>query len=106
MAYTSIYAVDAPKRAEVDAEPGSLLIEFGTSWCGHCLRAQPFIELALSGYPELRFLKFEDGPGRLLGRSFRVKQWPTLILMRNGQEVGRIVRPDSDREICELIAAG
>jgi hypothetical protein len=30
--------------------------------------------------------------------------WPTLILMRGGQEVGRVVRPGSAREIGELLA--
>jgi thioredoxin 1 len=28
-----------------------------------------------------------------LGRSYRVKLWPTLVLLRDGQEVGRLVRP-------------
>ena len=36
---------------------------------------------ALNEYPALRHLKVEDGPGRPLGRSFRVKLWPTLIFM-------------------------
>jgi thioredoxin 1 len=37
--------------------------------------------------------KVEDGPGRPLGRSFRVKLWPTMIFLRDGQEVARLVRP-------------
>jgi thiol-disulfide isomerase/thioredoxin len=28
--------IEAPSRAEVDALTGLTLIEFGTSWCGHC----------------------------------------------------------------------
>ncbi|WP_256659840.1 thioredoxin family protein, partial [Pseudomonas sp. LS-2] len=35
----------------------------------------------------------EDGSGRRLGRSFGVKLWPTLVFMRDGQEVARLVRP-------------
>jgi thioredoxin 1 len=41
----------------------------------------------------VRHIKIEDGPGRQPGRSFRVKLWPTLIFMRNGTEVDRLVRP-------------
>jgi thioredoxin 1 len=80
-----------------------LVIEFGTSWCGHCMAAQPLIESAMADYPALRHLKVEDGPGRPLGRSFRVKLWPTLIFMVGGQEVARLVRPASAGEISSAL---
>ena len=105
MAYIANYSEVAPDRAEIDALPGSTLIEFGVDWCPHCQAAQSFIEAALQACPDLRFLKLEDGPGRRLGRSFRVKLWPTLILMRDGQEIGRVVRPASTPEISELLSS-
>jgi thioredoxin 1 len=86
-------------RAEVDSLAEPVVIEFGTSWCGHCMAAQPLIESAMADFPALRHLKVEDGPGRPLGRSFRVKLWPTLIFMAGGQEVARLVRPASTGEI-------
>jgi thioredoxin 1 len=89
------YATVAPTRAEVDALPGLTVVEFGTDWCGFCKAAQPLIAEALAGGPPLRHLKIEDGSGRPLGRSFRIKLWPTLVFMRDGQEVGRLVRPAS-----------
>ncbi len=83
-----------PTRAEVDAFEGDTLLEFGTSWCGHCRAAQPLIAAcAIQTTQRLRHLKVEDGPGQPLGRSFRVKLWPTLVLMRNGAEIARVVRP-------------
>ncbi len=82
-----------PARAEVDALPGATLLEFGTSWCGHCIAAQPLIAEALKSHPGLRHIKVEDGSGRPLGRSYRVKLWPTLIFLRDGQEQERLVRP-------------
>jgi len=33
---------------------------------------------ALSQHAQWRHIRVEDGPGRALGRSFRVKLWPTL----------------------------
>jgi thioredoxin 1 len=47
----------------------------------------------------------EDGKGKPLGRSFRVKLWPTLVLIQKGREVGRVVRPNSEADI-EAIFAG
>ena len=44
-------------------------------------------------------MKVEAGPGRRLGRSFGVKLWPTLVFMKDGQEVHRLVRPQGQQEI-------
>ena len=90
-------AIEAPSLAEVQALPGLVLLEFGTEWCGHCRAAQPLIAQALASHSDTEMacqhLKIEDGPGRALGRHYRVKLWPTLVVLRDGQEVGRLVRP-------------
>ncbi|MGB9494614.1 MAG: thioredoxin family protein [Azonexus sp.] len=97
------YETSQPLRADVDAIAEPVVIEFGTPWCGHCMAAQPLIETAFAEYPALRHIKVEDGPGRPLGRSFRVKLWPTLIFMAGGQEVARLVRPASAGEISDAL---
>ncbi len=89
------YAQKEPTRAEVDALAGATVIEFGTPWCGWCRAAQPLIAGALASHPEVRHIKVEDGPGQPLGRSFRVKLWPTLIFMKDGQEMARVTRPNN-----------
>lgn len=87
------YAALEPKRAEVDAFAGPTLLEFGSPWCGHCRRAQPLIAEAFAGHPGVRHLKIADASGRRLGRSFGVKLWPTLVFLKNGKEMARLVRP-------------
>ncbi|MEO7152923.1 MAG: thioredoxin family protein [Burkholderiaceae bacterium] len=94
-----------PSRASIDASAGRVMLEFGTGWCGHCRAAQPAIEAALAAHPGVRHLRVEDGPGRALGRSFRVKLWPTLVFLRDGQEVVRLVRPGTTQAIGEAIAS-
>lgn len=93
------YIAEAPTREEVDAIPGAVMLEFGTSWCGFCRRAQPLIAAALAQHAGVRHIKVEDGPGRPLGRSFRVKLWPTFVFMKGGQEVTRLTRPGDERAI-------
>lgn len=103
MAMITSYSEEAPSREEVDALPGATLVEFGTDWCGHCRAAQAPLQQALAAHPELRHIKVEDGPGRRLGRSFRVKLWPTLIFLRNGEEVERLVRPRDAESILQAM---
>lgn len=95
------YATTAPSREEVDALAGATVLEFGTNWCGWCRAAQPLIGAAFASYPDVRHIKVEDGPGRPLGRSFRVKLWPTLVFLKDGQEVARVTRPNSLDEVRE-----
>lgn len=84
---------DEPRRDEIDALSAPTMIEFGATWCGHCQAAQPLIAEALADFPAVDHLRIEDGPGRPLGRSFSVKRWPTLIFLKQGREVARLVRP-------------
>ena len=93
-----------PTRTDVEAMPGATVLEFGTSWCGICRAAQTLIRDALARHPGVRHVKVEDGPGRPLGRSFGVKLWPTLVFLRDGQEVARLVRPASQGEIEQALA--
>jgi thioredoxin 1 len=84
---------------EVEAMAGLVLLDFGTDWCGHCIAARAPLEVWLDGHEGIDHLRVEDGPGRRLGRAYRVKLWPTLVLLRDGREVARVVRP---RELHDL----
>lgn len=105
MTAASGYREEAPARETVDAMRGPLVIEFGTGWCGHCRAAQPVIASALAGHGAVEHLKIEDGKGRPLGRSFSVKLWPTLIVMRDGVELARVVRPTDAAALAEALRA-
>ena len=101
---SSEYINPGPSREEVDALPGAVLLEFGTGWCGYCQGAAPLIESALTEFPDVRHIKVEDGPGRKLGRSYRVKLWPTVIALKDGVEVGRVIRPTNSEEVRDALA--
>jgi thioredoxin 1 len=93
-----------PTQDAVAKLQGPAVLEFGANWCGYCKAAEPLIESAFAGRERVRHIKIEDGKGRPLGRSFRVKLWPTLIFLRDGVEVARVVRPTDASEVGEALA--
>ena len=105
MSYSAQHLAQEPTRAAVDALPGATVIEFGTPWCPHCLGAQPLMEQALGGRSDIAHIKVEDGAGKPLGRSYRIKLWPTLVVLKDGVEVARVVRPNDRASLDAALAA-
>lgn len=97
------YDSAASTRSAIDATPGALLLQFGVDWCGHCQAGEPAIVQAMRAHPQLAHLRIQDGAGRALGRSFKVKLWPTLVLMHQGQELARLVRPTQVEQVQEFL---
>jgi|SRR5690606_22291660 len=91
-------------REELDRMQGAVVVEFGAPWCPICQGARPLIDRALSERTDVRYFRIEDGKGRPLGRSFRVKLWPTLVVLRDGREVARVVRPTDAETVSRAFA--
>lgn len=93
-----------PSQLEIVEISGPLLLEFGANWCGHCQAAQTLIASALARNPAVRHIKIEDSKGHRLGRQFGVKLWPTLVFMKDGIEVTRLVRATDLKQILDAVA--
>lgn len=102
-AYTR-YDDRQPTRNEIERLEGPVLLEFGASWCGHCQAFGPKLARLLEGHPDVHHVKIEDGPGKRLGRSFRVTLWPTLVFMKDATVVKQVARPGLG-EVCEGLGA-
>lgn len=97
------YSRDAPTPEQIGEMTGNSILEFGAPWCGHCQAAQILVQEVLADKPKLPHIKIYDGKGQALGRAFRIKLWPTLILLRDGKEVARVVRPAQAEEVRSLL---
>lgn len=103
MPMTTVYMEKEPAREEVETWEDPTVIEFGSPWCGYCLSTQPILAAAMEKHPGVRHIKIADGRGHRLGRFFRVKLWPTLVFLDNGQEVTRLVRPSDTHSINQAL---
>ena len=110
MSFAPDYLETEPALADVQGTSGLVLLEFGAPDCGICHASQPVIRRAVAAATDnassLTHHKIHDGSGRPLGRAFGVKLWPTLVLLQNGQELGREVRPGNERVVAALLALG
>ena len=93
MPFDPQYHESTMSRAELERMPGPVLLEFGANWCGICSAFAPQLKALLEDYPTVTHVKVEDGRGKPLGRSFRVKLWPTFVFLRDGQVVQQMARP-------------
>ena len=104
MAMNEVYAAIEPARTEIEMLDGPTMLEFGSPWCGYCRAVQPLLASALADHPRVRHIKIADASGRRLGRSFKVKLWPTLVFLSNGREATRLVRPGDASAISAALA--
>lgn len=83
---------DRTFEAEVLQSQVPVLIDFTATWCGPCKALKPIIEkVAQSHAGRLKVLQLDiddspDTPSR-----FNIRGVPTVILVKNGQEVARNV---------------
>ena len=104
MTMNEVYAAIEPARDEIDRLEGPTMLEFGSPWCGYCRAAQPLLASAFADHPRVRHIKIADGSGRPLGRSFKVKLWPTLVFLSNDREIARLVRTGDASAIRRALA--
>ena len=103
MPFAAAFTDPAPAPVDLADRPGTVAVEFGVEWCPHCQAAQPFWRGARHERRDTPHIKIEDGQGRRRGRHFKVKLWPTLVVLRQGQEIGRVTRPQSAQEVEEQL---
>ena len=86
---------------------GLILVDFYADWCGPCRMLTPKLEkVATQVKGKAIIAKLDIDKAQKIASSFQVTSIPTLILFKNGKEVGRLVGLRDENMIKDFILSG
>jgi thioredoxin len=89
---TSIPMIDLAGFDAVAARPGVTVLEFTAAWCGPCKQIAPALAGLQAEYGEkIRVVAIDVDHEQVLAQRYDVRAMPTVVLLRDGREVGRSV---------------
>ncbi len=93
-----IEASEEEARRELRGGARPLLIDFHATWCGPCRWLEPVLEDLSGEFGErVTFLKVDVDQAEALAAEYRIASVPTVVLVRDGEEVGRSLGLEPDR---------
>lgn len=90
-------------ETEVLKAEGIVLVDFFADWCGPCKMLSPVIDQIAEEQSGIKVCKVNVDNEPELAMKYGVMSIPTLVVMKNGNEVNKSVGLVSKEEILDLI---
>ena len=88
----AIPTIDLPAFAALAKLPGITMIDFTARWCGPCKVMEPVLAALATEYAgRVRLAAVDVNDEPVLAEQYGVRSMPTLVVLRDGREVGRVI---------------
>ncbi len=75
----------------LDIDTGISAVKFGAMWCAPCKTLNPVMKKMVEEFPKVKLLSIDVDDQPQLAKTYKIRNLPTVILFKDGQEVNRIV---------------
>lgn len=77
-------------ESDFKVESGLYAVKFWATWCGPCKRMEPTLHQLESEFTSINFISIDVDQVPILAQKYRIKMLPTLLVLKDGQEVNRV----------------
>lgn len=88
---------------EVLKSDETVVIDFYADWCGPCKMLSPIIEEVANENEDIKVVKINVDNAQDLAIEYQVMSIPTIVIIKDGQEVNRTVGVVSKSQIVEMV---
>ena len=88
---------------EVLQSDKTVLVDFYADWCGPCKMLSPVVDSVANENEDIKVVKVNVDDAQDLAIKYQVMSIPTLVVIKNGQEINRSVGVVSKSEIEEMV---
>ncbi len=81
----------------------TVLVDFYAEWCGPCKMLSPIIDEIAKENPDIKVVKVNVDEAQDLAMRYQVMSIPTLVIIKNGQQINKSVGLRDKEEIINMI---
>lgn len=100
----SVKKVTKSEFEEIRNEDKLAIVDFYADWCGPCKMLAPLLEEIAGEYSYLDIYKINVDEENELAKEFGIMNIPTLLFMRKGTVLKKVVGMSSKKELMKLLS--